>query len=72
MKKGEAASRIGDDFEKYWAHYDVLVEGKIDASMIVPFYQALAHDSSLQCALKPEKPKFCEKFGTGKYLCGEE
>ena len=65
MTKKQAAGRIGDDFEKYWAHYDVLSEGKIDASMSVPFLQALAHDSSLQCAFKQPDPKFCEKYGTG-------
>ena len=71
MKPGQAAGRIGDDFEKYWAHYDVLTEGKIAASQIVPFYQALAHDSTLQCTLAPPKPKFCEKYGTGPPGCGE-
>ena len=64
MKPGQAKSRISDDFEKYWAHYDVLSEGKIYSNQIVPFMQALAHDSGLQCTLKPAKPYFCEEMGT--------
>ena len=64
MSDGEANGAIGDNFDKFWAHFDVLSEGKVAASQIIPFYQKLAHDSTLQCALKPKKLKFCEEFGT--------
>merc|ERR1711934_138930 len=64
MTNGEANGAIGDNFDKFWAHFDVLSEGKIYASQIIPFYQKLAHDATLQCALKPKKLKFCEEYGT--------
>ena len=64
MSDGDANSTIGGNFDKFWSHYDVLSEGRIPASQIVPFYQRLAHDSSLQCALKPKKLKWCEENGT--------
>ena len=64
MSDGEANGAIGDNFDKFWAHFDVLSEGKVAANQIIPFYQKLAHDSTLQCALKPKKPKFCEEYGT--------
>merc|ERR1712046_367724 len=63
MTGHEAADAMGN-FDKFWAHFDVLSEGKIAASQIIPFYQKLAHDSTLQCALKPKKLKFCEEYGT--------
>ena len=47
MSDGDAKGTIGGNFDKFWSHYDVLSEGRIQASQIVPFYQRLAHDSTL-------------------------
>ena len=64
MSNGDASGTIGGNFDKFWAHFDVLSEGRIAVSQIIPFYQKLAHDSTLQCALKPKKAKWCEDMGT--------
>ena len=69
MKDGQANGVIGDNFEKIWAHYDVLAEDKIDSDLVVPMLHMLAHDDKLQFSIDAPAPTTCEKYGYADSVC---
>ena len=69
MGQYDAKQLIQNDFDKTWNHYDVLAEDKLVVSQIVPFFQMLKQDTSLQLHLNPPAADECDTYKLSPEVC---